>query len=295
MDISSFVHYLASEKRYSAHTVEAYQRDAEQFVSFLRNTYETEDLAEANFAMIRAWVADMMARELEPRSVNRKISSIKNLYKFLRKIGAVAVNPAARVQAVKTPKRLVQTVSKEDLDDLLSDDFFDESYKNVLARTVIEVLYATGMRRSELIELPVAGYSPGDATLRVIGKRNKTRLVPLTPQAVEVLHKYLSHRAQLKSHEPQLFLSSKGKKMSPALVYNLVKHYLNFVTTIGKKSPHILRHSFATHLLNGGADVNEIKELLGHANLSATQVYTHNSIEKLKEAYNQSHPREAKN
>jgi len=236
-----------------------------------------------------------MESGLAPRSVNRKISTIKSFYKYLRKMGVVEQNPAARIQAVKTPKRLVQTVAADDLNDLLTNDLFDDNYNGLLAKTIIELLYGTGLRRSEVIQLPLAAVDFGNKSIRVTGKGNKTRIVPLASVTVQALKKYAEARKNTGTTANTFFVTQTGKKIYPSLVYNAVNTYLSLVTTIGKKSPHILRHSYATHLLDGGADVNEIKELLGHASLSATQVYTHNSVEKLKQAYNQSHPREAKN
>jgi integrase/recombinase XerC len=189
----------------------------------------------------------------------------------------------------------VQTVAADNLEDLLTQDFFKDDYNGILAKTILELLYGTGLRRSELIQLPLADVDFASGVIRVTGKRNKTRIVPLSAPTKKALQAYVEERKKITCTANTFFVTQTGKKIYPTLVYNAVKYYLSFVTTVGKKSPHILRHSFATHLLDGGADVNEIKELLGHANLSATQVYTHNSVEKLKQAYNQSHPREAKN
>ena len=290
-----FYTYLSVEKRFSQHTVTAYKTDLEQFKDFLATTYETENLKEVSFPVMRSYVVELMEQGLEPKTVNRKLSAIKSFFKFLRKTGDLDANPAAQIQAVKTPKRLVTTVAEEDLGALLDQDsYFEDTLKGWRSRAIIELLYATGMRRSELINVLQADVDFVNGTVKVIGKRNKARLIPFPKDIEQTLSKYTTLQPRNPSSPPLFFLTDKGKKLYPKLVYDVVNRYLSYVTTVDQKSPHILRHSYATHLLNKGADVNDIKELLGHANLSATQIYTHNSIDKLKTEYNQTHPREDK-
>ena len=295
MAYNKYYTYLSFEKRFSPHTVNAYKTDLTQFKAFLARVYEVDDLKSVSFPMLRSFVVDLMEQGLEAKSVNRKLSAVKSFFKYLRKIGVLNANPAAKIQAIKTPKRLVATVAEDDLNKLLDqDDYFQNDLNGWRSKAIIELLYATGMRRSELINLKREDVDFGHSTVKVIGKRNKARLIPFPKEVEQTLSRYTQLQSRHQDSPQLFFLTNKGKKLYPKLVYNTVKHYLGFVTTVEQKSPHILRHSYATHLLNKGADVNDIKELLGHANLGATQVYTHNSIEKLKSEYNQTHPREHK-
>jgi integrase/recombinase XerC len=292
MRIEKFIQYITNERRYSPHTVLAYKTDLEVFASYMLATYEITSPSELTVTMLRSFVMEQMETGLNPKSVNRKISSIKAYIRYMRKEGVININPAATLKSIKTPKTLVSALSENEISDLLNNDFFDESPEGLRARAMIELMYATGVRRSELINLKLSGLDLGQKTIRVIGKRNKERLIPLTDASIEAISGYLSIRPSAQN-EVFLFLTDKGKKLYPELVYTTVKRYLSYVSSLQKKSPHVLRHTFATHLLNKGADMNDIKELMGHANLSATQVYTHNSFEQLKSVYNQSHPREA--
>ena len=294
--LSDYFNYLLTEKRYSHHTVSAYQNDLEQFSIYLKSVYEMEDEAEVSFAIVRSFVVSLMEEEYNPKSVNRKVSSLKSYFKFLRKRAVIKFNPASKLQAVKTAKRLVKTVAASEMENLLSnDEMFSKDLKGIRARTIIELLYSTGIRRNELITLKLSDIDFSASTIMVTGKRDKTRLIPYPNSLAPVLKQYHEIQPRFNSLEDWFFLTDKGKKLYPKLVYDIVNGYLSLVSTINKKSPHILRHSYATHLLNKGADVNDIKELLGHASLSATQVYTHNSFEKLKTEYKQTHPREHKN
>jgi integrase/recombinase XerC len=292
MRIEKFIQYITNERRYSPHTVLAYKTDLEVFASYMLATYEITSPSELTVTMLRSFVMEQMETGLNPKSVNRKISSIKAYIRYMRKEGVININPAATLKSIKTPKTLVSSLSENEISDLLNNDFFDESPEGLRARAMIELMYATGVRRSELINLKLSGLDLGQKTIRVIGKRNKERFIPLTDASIEAISGYLSIRPSAQN-EVFLFLTDKGKKLYPELVYTTVKRYLSYVSSLQKKSPHVLRHTFATHLLNKGADMNDIKELMGHANLSATQVYTHNSFEQLKSVYNQSHPREA--
>ena len=292
MHIEKFIQYITNERRYSPHTVLAYKTDLEVFASYMLSTYEITSPSELTVTMLRSFVMEQMETGLNPKSVNRKISSIKAYIRYMRKEGVININPAATLKSIKTPKTLVSALSEDEISDLLNNDFFDKSPQGLRARAMIELMYATGVRRSELINLKLSALDLGQKTIRVIGKRNKERLIPLTDASIEAITGYLSIRPSGQS-DAFLFLTDKGKKLYPELVYATVKRYLSYVSSLQKKSPHVLRHTFATHLLNKGADMNDIKELMGHANLSATQVYTHNSFEQLKSVYNQSHPREA--
>ena len=292
MRIEKFIQYITNERRYSPHTVLAYKTDLEVFASYMLSTYEITSPSELTVTMLRSFVMEQMETGLNPKSVNRKISSIKAYIRYMRKEGVININPAATLKSIKTPKTLVSALSEDEISDLLNNDFFDKSPQGLRARAMIELMYATGVRRSELINLKLSALDLGQKTIRVIGKRNKERLIPLTDASIEAITGYLSIRPSWQS-DAFLFLTDKGKKLYPELVYATVKRYLSYVSSLQKKSPHVLRHTFATHLLNKGADMNDIKELMGHANLSATQVYTHNSFEQLKSVYNQSHPREA--
>lgn len=295
MHIEEFLIYLSVEKRYSPHTVAAYQNDLAVFSTFLSDVYEVSLATEVTPVMIRSFIVHLMELDFHPKTVNRKISAIRAYFTYLRKTGALEVNPTATIKAVKTPKTLVQTVSEDEMAALLNNDHFDDSLEGCRAKAIVELLYATGMRRAEIINVKREHFDLEAKTLRITGKRNKTRIVPIPQLAADALVRYMTMQdARGDAEQGYIFLTDKGKKLYPALVYTTVKRYLSIVSTVKKRSPHVLRHSFATHLLNKGADLNDIKELLGHANLSATQVYTHNSFKKLKSVYNQSHPREAK-
>lgn len=296
MPYTTFYTYLQVEKRYSVHTITAYKNDLTQFEDYLATAFDIDDVKDVTFAVVRSFVVYLMEQGLEPKSVNRKLSSVKSFFKYLRKVGVLEVNPAAKIQTVKTAKRLVKTVAQSDLLNLLDgQDYFSNDLKGCRAKAIIELLYATGIRRSELMSLKLADVDFSAYTVKVLGKRNKVRLVPFPKEVEKTLKAYQQLQPRNQTSPALFFLTDKGKKLYPKLVYDVVNRYLSYVTTVDKKSPHILRHSYATHLLNKGADVNDIKELLGHANLSATQVYTHNAIEKLKTEYNQTHPREQKN
>jgi integrase/recombinase XerC len=295
MYLEAFITYLSTEKRYSPHTVQAYKTDLLAFIDYLSVTYEVDQPQLVAPVMIRSYIVELMEAGFDPKTVNRKLSSTKSYFKYLRKTERIKVNPAATINAVKTKKVLVSALSEFEMQDLLDEGYFENDLNGCRSRAIIELLYATGMRRAELIELKYDTIDFANKLIRVTGKRNKTRIIPLTQSALAALEQYLSHPDRAASVEAYLFVTDKGKKLYPELVYNTVKRYLSFVTTLNKKSPHVLRHTYATHLLNNGADMNDIKELMGHANLSATQVYTHNSFEQLKSVYNQTHPREDKN
>lgn len=286
---------MSQQKRASAHTVSAYRTDLQQFEQFCATSYNCNEAREVSHEIVRAFVADLMEHNFNPKSVNRKISALKRFFKYVQAQEEMSHNPTAAIVAIKTEKRLVKTISVEAMETLFDEDHFEDDYTSQLQKTILETFYATGIRRSELINLTYNNVDIAQGQIRLTGKGNKQRVVPLTKPALQALKSYQELRKDIATKASEFFITIKGNKLYPSFVYNTVKHYLGFVTTTNKKSPHVLRHSFATHMLDQGAEINDLKELLGHANLSATQHYTHNSIEKLKSAYNQSHPREAQN
>ena len=288
-----FFNFLEHEKRFSPHTIKAYKNDLNQFFSFTESVYDLNSASNIRHIHIRSWVVDLMQQQTSARSVNRKLSSLKTYFKFLLKRRFIDKNPMLKIVGPKIGKRLPVAVSKKNLEKLFNEVDFGEGYPGARNRMILEVLYSTGMRRAEMINLRIADLDFAKNYLKVMGKGGKERLVPFSTNLRSALHDYLAIRNENfpDGQESFLFLTDKGKTLYPKLVYNLVKKYLSLITTVEQKSPHVLRHSFATHLSDNGADLNAIKELLGHANLSATQIYTHNSIEKLRKVYDQAHPK----
>jgi integrase/recombinase XerC len=289
----SFLEYLKIEKRYSLHTVRSYLNDLDQFYSFLSSSGVPEDPGTVTSHDIRAWIVSMLENNYSAISVHRKISCLRVFYRYLRKEGIIKNDPLEKVVLPKRKKTLPVFVEEEALTRLLDNYSFGDDFAGIRNRTIIELLYLTGMRRSELIGLRDNDLDLPDGSLKVTGKRNKQRIIPLVKPFIKRLEEYVKVRNESVGAENNgwFFMTDKGNKLYDKYVYNIVNSYLAMVTTIEKKSPHILRHTFATHMLNRGADLNSIKELLGHANLSATQIYTHNTFEKLKKVYKQAHPR----
>jgi integrase/recombinase XerC len=285
-----FKKYIQFEKRFSTHTVIAYQNDLLQFADYVAQTYKISTIAEVNHLIIRSWIVDLMNNKITPRSVNRKITTLKTFYKFLLRQKIVTENPMLKIQSPKTSKRLPVFVEKEKMDTLLDNVEFGDDFTGHRNKLIIELFYSTGMRLSELINLKTADIDLYNNTLKVLGKRNKERIIPFSAELKKQIEKYIVLKKGSESNE-YLLVADSGKKLHEKFVYTIVKTYLSQVTTIDKKSPHVLRHTFATHMLNNGADLNAIKDLLGHANLSATQVYTHNTVEKLKNIHKQAHPK----
>jgi len=289
-----FLDYIAYEKRYSQHTINAYRSDLDQFFTFLDNQYNLADIYKVDHQVVRSWVVSLMESGISSRSVNRKITTLKSYFKFLVKEGIVQENPMSRVISPKTSQRLPVFVEQDSMNKLFDDVNFGEGYPASRDRLIMELFYATGMRLSELLNLKDNDIDLFKNILKVTGKRNKQRIIPFTKNLVGIFSNYLEMKRKAfpgDEQETYLFLTNKGEKLYPKMVYRIVHHYLDQVTTISKRSPHVIRHTFATHMLNNGADLNAIKEILGHANLAATQVYTHNTIEKLKSIYKQAHPR----
>lgn len=289
--VSAFLDYLAYEKKYSAHTISSYKTDLEQFLAFLGHPQEEFPITEVNYQQIRKWVVSLMDAGLSSKSVNRKLSTLKSFFKFLQKSGIVTVNPMARIAGPKVPKRLPEFVDESSMRELLNGVKFEDSFKGMTDRLMIDLFYQCGLRRSELAKLGEKDLDVSNATLRVLGKRNKERLIPVSVSLVRNLEAYLQVKKDRNITHPMLLVNEKGNSLSEAYIYQAVKSYLGTVTTLSKRSPHVLRHTFATHLLDNGADINAVKDLLGHASLSATQIYTHNTIDKLKKSYRQAHPR----
>jgi len=286
-----FLAYIQYEKRYSPHTVTAYRTDLDQFFTFLSAQYQTSEISDVDHSMIRSWLVFLMEHGDSPRSVNRKLTSLKSFYRFLLKEGIVENNPMRRIISPKTSKRLPEFVETENMTALLKHMEEDEGFPGLRDRIIIEMFYNTGIRLSELLNLKETDVDFHSDTVKVLGKRNKERIIPFTNKFGSLLKDYIKEKEKIFGLVPELFLTDSGRKMYPKLIYLIVKNHLVSFTTLEKKSPHILRHTFATHLLNNGAELNAVKELLGHANLAATQVYTHNTIEKLKKIYKQAHPR----
>lgn len=293
MKSRQFIQYIQYEKRFSEHTVQAYRNDLEQLTLFLQQTYEISDPAAAEAIHIRSWTVSLMENGYHANSIRRKISTLKAFYRFLQQRGHIQENPMRRVTAPKTGKRLPANVQADEINHLLDQLTFDTDYRGQRERMVLELLYGTGIRRSELIGLQLSDVDWARSLLRVRGKRGKERRIPLSSHLITLLTTYISLREQAfgPDADTHLLLTDAGKPLYPKLVYNIVKRYLSTITTLEQRGPHALRHSFATHLSENGADLNAIKELLGHSNLAATQIYTHNSIERLKKIYQQAHPK----
>lgn len=286
----SFFQYLQFEKRFSGHTLKAYQTDLGQFSIFMQSEYDMTDLSQCSHSFIRSWIVRLMDEGVVAKSVNRKISSLKTYYKFLQREGIILETPMDKIISPKIPKRLPQFVEERHMDKLLSNTDFENTFNGLRNRLILEIFYATGIRISELINIQNADVDCDAGTLKVLGKRNKQRIVPLPEYVNALVADYRSIKPMSLEFD-YFFLRESGEKLYPELVYRMVKEEIAKVSSIEKKSPHVLRHSFATHLLNNGADLNAIKEMLGHSSLAATQVYTHNSIEKLKQIYKQAHPK----
>ena len=292
LNFELFLNYLKYEKRYSTHTITAYENDLGQFALFGKKLVEDFHVEEVDYHLIREWIVSLMNSGTLARSVNRKISSLKSFYKFLQREGVISKNPTDRVIMPKMGKKLPEFVQEKEINRLFDGHFFSDDFEGRRDKAVLSLFYGTGIRLSELVDIRFSDLNLTEKIIKVNGKRNKERLVPFPLEIAEVLKSYFEIRNELfPDAQNFLFLTGSGDPAYTKLIYRIVKRQLSLVTTIDQKSPHILRHSYATHLLNRGADLNAIKELLGHANLAATQVYTHTSFEQLKKVYKQAHPR----
>ncbi len=290
--VSEFLGYLQYEKRYSINTVQAYQRDLEQFFLYIHTYYCEVQFNELSHIHIRSWLANLRENDMQARSINRKISSLKSFFKYVLKKGLVKASPMIKVISPKNSKRLPVFVNETNMNNLLENIEFPTDFEGITDRIIIEVLYQTGMRRAELIQLKLSQVDFYLHSLKVIGKGNKERIIPISLHLCDLIKTYMDERNNIEhADEFVLLIRKNGKPLYPKYVHATVTKYLGIATTLDKKSPHVLRHTFATHLLNHGADLNAVKDLLGHANLAATQIYTHNTIEKLKEIHKKAHPK----
>ncbi|GAA4899991.1 tyrosine-type recombinase/integrase [Flaviramulus aquimarinus] len=296
MSFQHFTDYLLLEKKYSVLTVKAYQKDLEAFLEFIKKEYETNSINKVNYSQIRSWIVLLVESDISNRSINRKVSALNTYYKFLLKVGDIDVNPLSKHKALKISKKVQVPFSEIEIKTVLDNLNFGDDFESVRNKLIIELFYSTGIRRIELVELKLASIDLDNKTLKVLGKRNKERIVPLLETVLQTIRKYFKIRDKLEPvlDTDYLFLTKKGVKIYETLVYRIINDYFSLASTKVKKSPHILRHSFATHLLNQGADLNAVKELLGHSSLAATQVYTHNSIAELKKVHISAHPRSKK-
>ncbi|MBS1563542.1 MAG: tyrosine-type recombinase/integrase [Bacteroidetes bacterium] len=291
--VDAFLNYLCFEKRFSQHTVSSYRNDLEQFAAYLQSQYGAPRLQEISPIYIRSWLAELKSDKMTARTINRKISTLKSFFKYHLRTGTLTATPMVSVTAPKISKRLPEFVREEEMRNLFAHMTFPDDWEGRTDHLLLLLFYHTGMRRSELVNLKESQLDLSRQSLKILGKGNKERVLPAGAGLCRALDEYRqAKRQELEQFDDHhLFVRKTGKKLTDSYVYNAVKKYLSQVTTLGKKSPHILRHTFATHMTNNGADLNAVKELLGHSSLAATQVYTHNSIEKLKEAYRKAHPK----
>ncbi|PWG05255.1 tyrosine-type recombinase/integrase [Polaribacter aquimarinus] len=293
--INSFLEYLSFEKKYSVHTVTAYKNDLISFKDFLIIKYDQENVLEVNYSQIRSWIIALVDLKMSHRTINRKVSSLKSFYKFLQKTQLIEINPLAKHKALKVPKKVQIPFTAKEINQVIEMSSGKNDFTSVRNKLIVELFYSTGIRRAELINLKENDINFLDKTIKVLGKRNKERFVPLLNSVSQTLNKYINLKKQFSIGLEELFITEKGNKIYETLVYRIINSYFSTVSSKVKKSPHILRHSFATHLLNEGADLNSVKELLGHSSLASTQVYTHSSLDAIKKVYNQAHPRGNKN
>ena len=286
--IESFLKYLRFERRYSPHTLQAYENDLAQFSAFLEGVCTVE---EAGHNQVRSWVVSLVDQGISNRSVNRKMASIRAYYKFLMRREVIDQDPTRKIKSLKLSRKLPTFVKEDDMLKVLDHVDFPDDFQGTRDQLVMEMLYGTGIRLSELIELKFDDVDHTQSSIKVLGKRNKERIIPIAERTNQLIKDYQKKQQEFNNTSSYLIVTDNGEKAYPMLIYRIVKKYLNLFVTVDKKSPHVLRHTYATHLLNKGADLNAVKDLLGHASLAATQVYTHNSIEKLKNVFDQAHPK----
>lgn len=292
----SYKDYLEKEKKYSVHTVTAYYNDLSDFKLFLEEEFGYGNLKDANYSQIRSWIVALVNSGISNTSVNRKISSLKSFYKFLLKIKQIDASPLLKQKALKTPKKLQIPFSEKELDSVLNHIQYPDGFDGIRDKLIIDLFYTTGIRRTELIHLKTSNVDLANGTIKVLGKRNKERILPILPIIQNQFKSYSLERNKLQQVKDGdfFFLTVKGVKLNDSLVYRLINVYFSHVSEKVKRSPHILRHTFATHMLNNGADLNSVKELLGHSSLASTQIYTHSSLAELKKVYGDAHPRNQK-
>lgn len=290
--IEKYIRYLRYEKNYSLHTEISYSEDLSQFVEFLVEHFSDTDIKHVDRDIIRMWIVSMMERKISPRSVNRKLSAVKSFYRYLQKIGEVAVNPASKINGPKVGRPIPAFANSTDMEKVLDEENYGDSFESLRDHIIIELFYVTGIRRAELIGLKDVDVDFSSETIQVTGKRNKQRLIPFSDGMKQSLEQYIAVRnKEVGNQSGYLFVKNNGEPLYPMLVHRIVTSNLQQIETLAKVSPHVLRHTFATGMLNNGADINAVKELLGHASLAATEIYTHTSFEELKKIYNKAHPR----
>lgn len=294
MQINKFIDYLEYEKGYSHHTIIAYKKDLLLFQKFLNEDHDNLNLLNVSYTHIRSWIIDLVDQNKSSQSINRMISSLKSFYSFLEKIEVITINPLLAHKSLKTQKKLVTPFSKKEMEQIATCFKNAKTFEDFRNYLIIEILYTTGIRRSELINLKLSDVDVRAGVIKVLGKRSKERFIPLLTSTSELINKYVILRNELASNSRYLFITNKGKKLYESLVYKIVKKQFDAISTKDKRSPHVLRHAFATHLLDEGADLIAVKELLGHASLASTQIYTHSSLARLKDVYKNAHPRNKK-
>jgi len=291
--IEYFLNYLTFQKRYSLHTIISYKNDLTGFFDFVEQQFGNTALIDINSSCIRSWLAGMKEKGMESKSLNRKISTLKSFFKYQLKQGLIVTSPTATIISPKVKKRLPQYVAEKDINTLFNYVEFPDNWDGKTHSLLLQLFYNTGMRQAELVNLKESQIDQSNSNIKVLGKGNKERVLPVSKKLMDLIQQYLENKRILLSQFDNeiLLVNLKGKKLNPRYVYSIVNRYLSLITTIDKKSPHVLRHTFATHLMNNGADLNAVKELLGHSSLAATQIYTHNTIEKLKDVYKRAHPK----
>ncbi len=289
--LQSFLNHIRFEKRYSQHTLISYQNDLEQFFAYLASQFDAPPTEKITAMFVRSWLAELKEEGISSKTINRKISTLRSFFKYAMKTGVLEQSPMTTLVAPKISKRLPSFIEEKDMSTLFGYVPFEDNWKGKTERLVLLLFYSTGMRLSELINLKESQLDPSATQVKVVGKGNKERIIPVSKELMAELQSYLAEKPVRQEGVVTVFITEKGKPLQPRAVYSFVKNQLSKVTTIQKKGPHILRHSFATHLMNNGADLNAVKELLGHSSLAATQIYTHNTIEKLKDVFKKAHPK----
>lgn len=291
--IDSFLKFIQYEKRYSRHTLISYRTDLLQFEKFLQFHYPEITISDTEHRMIRDWIISLTEENNSARSINRKIASLRSFFRFCMKRGMASIDPTRKIKMLKTTSDLPDFINENDIVRMLDEYDYGEEFEGIRDKLLLELLYGTGIRLNELIHLKISDININEGSMKVLGKRNKERIIPLNTELISLTHKYILIKNQKfgNNMHPYLIVNNKGDLSYPMMIYRTVKKYLDIFTSVDKRSPHVLRHTFATHLLNKGAELNAVKDLLGHANLAATQIYTHNSLEKLKKVYDQAHPK----
>jgi len=292
--IDSFLDYLSLEKKYSPNTIFAYKSDLISFKDFCETDFNIQNLSEVEYPFIRSWIVNLVNQKISNRSINRKITSLNSFFKFLQKTHQIEINPLSKHKSLKSVNRLQIPFTLKEINEAINNVSENTDFRTIRNKLIIELLYSTGIRKSELINIKECDVDFANKTVKVLGKRNKERFVPLVASVIVMIKQYQELKEDFSNGDVELLITEKGNKISKTLVYGVINSYFSDVSTKVKKSPHILRHSFATHLLNEGANLNSVKELLGHSSLASTQVYTHNSLEVIKKVYNQAHPRSLK-